>query len=123
MHFWRYSGFQLFVSKRFVMCPVSMITGRSRAADAWRRGGAGVLDLGGHLLTVDLVDGGLLNLALAEIRNGKMAFTVDGAQAANGVKVAAWTMPPALTKARYVHAKPAEDGLYALVLGLRWVLR
>ena len=85
--------------------------------------GAGVLDLGGHLLTVDLVDGGLLNLALAEIRNGKMAFTVDGAQAANGVKVAAWTMPPALTKARYVHAKPAEDGLYALVLGLRWVLR
>ena len=31
MHFWRYSGFQLFVSKRFVMCPVSMITGRSRA--------------------------------------------------------------------------------------------
>lgn len=85
--------------------------------------GVGVLDLGGHLLTVDLVDGGLLSLALAEIRNGKMAFTVDGAQAANGVKVAAWTMPPALTKARYVHAKPAEDGLYALVPGLLWVLR
>ena len=85
--------------------------------------GAGVLDLGGHRLTVDLVDGGLLNLALAEIRNGKMAFTVDGAQAANGVKVAAWTTPPALTKARYVRAKPAEDGLYALVPGLLWVLR
>lgn len=85
--------------------------------------GAGVLDLGGHRLTVDLVDGGLLSLALAEIRNGKMAFAVDGAQAANGVKVAAWTTPPALTKARYVHAKPAEDGLYALVPGLLWVLR
>ena len=85
--------------------------------------GAGILDLGGHLLTVDLVDGGLLNLALAEIRNGKMAFTVNGAQAANGAKVASWTTAPALTKARYVHAKSAEDGLYALVLGLRWVLR
>ena len=52
-----------------------------------------------------------------------MAFTVDGGQAANGVKVASWTTPPALTKARYVHAKPAEDGLYVLVPGLLWVLR
>lgn len=84
---------------------------------------SGAIDLGGHRLTVDLVDGGSLNLSLAEIRNGKMAFTVDGGQAANGVKVASWTTPPALTKARYVHAKPAEDGLYVLVPGLLWVLR
>ena len=85
--------------------------------------GTGAIDLGGHRLTVDLVDGGLLNLSLAEIRNGKMAFTVDGAQAANGVKVASWTTAPTLTKARYVHARPAEDGLYVFVPGLLWVLR
>ena len=77
--------------------------------------GAGVLDLGGHLLTVDLVDGGLLSLALAEIRNGKMAFAVDGAQAAGGVKLASWDVAPSLKNVRLVRAKAREDGLYAQI--------
>lgn len=77
--------------------------------------GTGSIDLGGHRLAVDLVDGGTLKLSLAEIRNGNLAFTVNGAQAAGGVKLASWDVAPSLKNVRLVRAKAREDGLYAQI--------